>query len=260
MSPSGTPQPSGHINDDDLGDEVLNDPVLTAGQIAALAPEDRLNWPVEDVLVEQASLPRGASSVLREHYEQAIRVFEDTEVEVEELKQRVETLEGEKRQANEDLGDARAEVVRLQETVQYQRTVIEQQERDIEKYAQAQAQTRTYYDATDEPIPESTNTPQKELEELRLRSAIADETGEDDTESSASDTDEPEIEQPELELDEGTLRQRYQELELSVRGFQELAKKVMQRAEGMREDAPEQQIKEDFKDLHDIVKEGLQGL
>lgn len=38
----------------------------------------------------------------------------------------------------QDLGDARAEVERLQETVQEQQAVIEQQERDSEEYARAE--------------------------------------------------------------------------------------------------------------------------
>ena len=125
----------------------------------------------------------------------------------------------------QDLNDARAKVSRLQETVKEQEAVIEQQERDVEEYAQAEPQAWEYYDESDKPIPEAT-TPWEELYELGLRSTTADEPGEDDAEFSASHRNESQLEQPKLKVEEGTLQQLYEKLEIRARGLQGQDKKI----------------------------------
>ncbi|KAL9073057.1 MAG: hypothetical protein Q9161_003111 [Pseudevernia consocians] len=61
--------------------------------------DDRLDYELEGW---QPAVPRKASSVLRENYEQELQLVEATEAHVEELQQRVEMMIEEKRQASED--------------------------------------------------------------------------------------------------------------------------------------------------------------
>lgn len=411
------------------------DTVMTTAQVETLKPEDRPKWPVDDVLVEQTSLPRHPSSLLCEHYEMAQKLIMGTEAEADELKQRVEALEEEKRQSIEDrrfnaeriakleayldtsrknwrvlsnereaentvfrarnesleqqlsalkrektpvfhkvgasskiaaasanlhkqliedlkqenqdlvekikekeakaklkadqlqsiisalerereslesrldfvrqnsvprkigpfgtvsvqgFNDDGAEATRLQEIIKKQQAVIEQQERDLEEYAQAEAKAWEDYDGSDELILENPTPPREELDELVFRSATVDEPEEDHAGSLVSHTDEPKIEQPELEAEEEAngseqddadssatqrnepeIEQQCRELETRNRGLQEqdtkwrkLFTKFVQRAADLqRKDVSKHQIKKGFKDMLKIVKEGgLQGL
>lgn len=90
MSSSDTTLPSGHDALDAIIEEIINDcsdddgPNLTGCETSANGLEDGQN-----------AVHRGASTILREHYAQGLRLFEATQAEVE-------ALEKEKRQASED--------------------------------------------------------------------------------------------------------------------------------------------------------------
>ena len=115
----------------------------------------------------------------------------------------------------QDLDQARADVKRLQETVQEQQSVIEQKEQTILEYA------HDYSDTADSQIPEDLALSQEEFDGLEPQSTEAGESEEGgDAASSASGIDEPVQGQPQPKLEE-TLRLQYRELEDTNRGLQE---------------------------------------
>ena len=72
------------------------DPMSGLNADDASDQDDQISFLDSELEDEQLTVPRLASSILRENHENALRVFEATEAQVEELKQRVNALEEEK--------------------------------------------------------------------------------------------------------------------------------------------------------------------
>ncbi len=168
----------------------------------------------------------------------------------------------------QELVEARAEMKRLQDTVQKQQSMIELKEQQIFKLTRTEVQAFDHFDRSGLPRADHSAAPPANFERDELQPTEADESMEEQEAAAfASDVEEPSAEQS--QLDSETLRLRNQELEHSNRGLQEqhvkwqkLFKKFMERAPALKRNyVSKHQIKKGFKVLHKIVKEAkLQDL
>lgn len=234
------------------------------------------------------------SSQLREHFEDALKLFEATEVQVEELKQRVKGLEEvnstisrrlkvRTRKLEAEIRESNICIITLQnqkiedssKISTLTKELVEEKRRAKEnRYSKME---RIYLLETELEILRKGTNAETVDEALQKRNAILQErTGilkrqpreGGDQQHSASDVEDAATEQPQLESAE-TLRLQCQELEDTNRGLREqhtkwrkLFNKFMQRATDVqRRDASNHQVQKAFKTLHKIVKEGeIQGL